>query len=247
MKTTCLHLQKGGVGKTTMSGSIAFELTKRGKTILVDVDPQGNSSSWLLKEAPKYELADVLQGRTELKDAIVQAGAISIIPSFGLDGELKTYGENKLADEPFIFCDLVDELAKLGYEYVIFDLSPGMGRLEKAALVASDEVISPIIPDEFSLDGIEIFANELKKLNKAFRKEVIHRKIIINGYDKRISIHKDVFNAAMEAKGFQKYVIVADPAFRKAQAAHVPVQELKGTDAAKPETLSELEKIAEGL
>ncbi len=245
MKTTCLHLQKGGVGKTSISGSLACELTKRGKTILIDVDPQGNSSSWFLTEAPKHELAEVLQGKIELDQAIVKAGELDLIPTFGLDGELKLYGESKLADEPFIFCDLVEELEKLGYDFVILDLSPGIGRLEKSAILSADEVITPLTPDTFSLDGLEIFAHELQKLLKSFRKSVRHNKLVINAYDGRIKQHQEILEQAKKTVGYEKFVVPVDPAFRKAQSAHLPIQDLKGSEMAKNETLTAIKKLAE--
>ena len=63
-KTISFHLQKGGVGKTTISGTLACQSALDGyHTLFVDIDPQGNASSWFLKEAPKLELADVVRGK----------------------------------------------------------------------------------------------------------------------------------------------------------------------------------------
>lgn len=77
---------------------------------------------------------------------------------------LKQYAKTRLNDEPFIFEELGEELNSLGYETVIYDLSPGMSRLEKSVLLAMDEVIVPLTPEYFSVDGITIFNNELQKL-----------------------------------------------------------------------------------
>ena len=72
-KTIAFHLQKGGVGKTTISGTLACQSALDGyKTLLIDVDPQGNASSWFLKKTPKYELADVvLSTEDELMGVVV--------------------------------------------------------------------------------------------------------------------------------------------------------------------------------
>ncbi len=133
-----------------------------GRTILVDADPQGNSSAWFVgNREPKHELADVLLGNVAAEEAIL-SGPFDLLISFGLAGQLKTYGENQLANEPFVFADLIEELSRLGYDHAVFDLSPGMGRLERAVLLGVDEVVTPMTPEHFSLDGIQIFDEEIR-------------------------------------------------------------------------------------
>src|SRR5574344_290539 len=103
-KTIAFHLQKGGVGKTTISGTLACQSALDGfETLLIDVDPQGNASSWFLKDAPTYELADAIQGKCFAQEAIVPLAIIPhlfILPTFGIGGSLKNYSETKLAEEP---------------------------------------------------------------------------------------------------------------------------------------------------
>jgi chromosome partitioning protein len=228
-KTVAFHLQKGGVGKTTISGTLACQSALAGfSTLLVDIDPQGNASSWFLKNAPNFELADVIQGKCFWKDAIVQIPQVpnlSVLPTFGIGGTLKAYSETKLAEEPFVLQDLMLELSG-SYERIILDLSPGLGRLERAALIASDEVITPMTPEVFSLDGLEIFIDELNKLKKNLRSNVKHTKIIINSFDNRIKQHRDIYNAAC-AGVFSVYKIPVDPLFRKAQEAGMAPQLFK--------------------
>jgi len=228
-KAISFHLQKGGVGKTTISGTLACQSALDGyATLIVDVDPQGSISSWFLKEAPKYELADVIRGDCYINEAIVKVPQIDnlyIIPSFGINGNLKNYSETKLAEEPFVIQDTIRELKK-DFVHVILDLSPGLGRLETAALISSDEVITPMTPEVFSLDGLEIFKNELIKIKKNFRSNVKHSKIIINSYDERIRQHKEIVEAASEGN-FSVYKIPVDPVFRKAQEASMAPQLFK--------------------
>lgn len=228
-KTISFHLQKGGVGKTTVSGTLACQSAMNGnKTLLVDVDPQGNASSWFLKSSPKFELADVVQGKCYINDAIVQVGTVPnlhLLPTFGIGGVLKNYSETKLAEEPFVLQDLVTELEK-DYDRIILDLSPGLGRLERAAIIASDEVITPMTPEVFSLDGLEIFIDELKRLKKNLRSNVRHSRVVINSYDERIKQHRNIYNAASEGE-FDVFIIPVDPAFRKAQEANTAPQLFK--------------------
>jgi chromosome partitioning protein len=228
-KTVSFHLQKGGVGKTTISGTLACQSALEGHpTLLVDVDPQGNASSWFLKETPEYELADVIQGKCFWKDSVIsipQVSNLSILPTFGIGGGLKGYSETRLAEEPYVLQDLVRELSST-YERIVLDLSPGFGRLERAALVASDEVVTPMTPEVFSLDGLEIFIEELERVRKNLRAEVTHSKIIINSFDNRIKQHRDIYAAATKGL-FSVFKIPVDPLFRKAQEAGMAPQMYK--------------------
>lgn len=221
-KTVAFHLQKGGVGKTTISGTLACQSALSSKkTLIIDCDPQGNVSSWFLQSAPKFELADVLQGKCFVGDAIVKIPNIDnlyILPTFGIGGTLKIYSETKLAEEPYVLQDLVSEVSK-DFDHVILDLSPGLGMLERAALIASDEVVTPMTSEVFSLDGLEIFIHELQKLRKNMRSAVKHNKIIINSYDTRIKQHRDIYAAALESGNYKVYLIPVDPIFRKSQEA----------------------------
>lgn len=221
-KTVAFHLQKGGVGKTTISGTLACQSALNSKkTLIIDCDPQGNVSSWFLQSAPKFELADVLQGKCFVGDAIVKIPNIDnlyILPTFGIGGTLKIYSETKLAEEPYVLQDLVSEVSK-DFDHVILDLSPGLGMLERAALIASDEVVTPMTSEVFSLDGLEIFIHELQKLRKNMRSAVKHNKIIINSYDTRIKQHRDIYAAALESGNYKVYLIPVDPIFRKSQEA----------------------------
>lgn len=228
-KSIAFHLQKGGVGKTTISGTLACQSALEGaSTLLIDVDPQGNASSWFLKYAPKFELADVIQGKCFPNEAIIQLDQVpnlSLLPTFGIGGTLKNYSETKLAEEPYVIQDLLKELSKT-YEHIILDLSPGLGRLERSSLIAVDEVITPMTPEVFSLDGLEIFIEELKRLKKNLRSSVRHSKIVINSFDERIKQHRDIYEEASKG-AFEVFKVPVDPLFRKAQEANAAPQMFK--------------------
>ncbi len=225
-KTISFHLQKGGVGKTTISGAVACESAMSGvSTILVDLDPQGNTSSWFYTGKATYEVADVLKGVCYVWDAVKRVETIDnlyILPSFGIGGELKEYGEQTIQNEPYIIAEMVEQLSKR-FDRIILDLSPGLGNLERSALIASDEVITPMTPEIFSLDGLEIFIFELEKLKKTFTTKALHKRVIINGFDGRILQHKQMLRAA-ESGPYTIYRVPVDPVFRKSQEYHLPPQ-----------------------
>jgi chromosome partitioning protein len=250
MKTIAIALQKGGTGKTVLSVSLASALAIRepGRVLLVDCDPQGNSTEWAYTQELNAELATVLLGKCKLEKAIVQSNfqGLALLPTAGLGGELKVWDEGAGSRKPFAMRELVKGAAALGYKYCILDLSPGFGAIERAALVASDEVITPIMPDPFGVSGLEIFATNLKNLRSDLETEKpAYRRIVINAVDNRIKQHGEVVETLKtEAGEFKQYVFPVDQVFRRAETDHKSVFEM-GT--AKRETLEGLELLAGDL
>ncbi len=218
MKAIGFHIQKGGCGKTTLTGTISFLLSETHKTLLIDGDGQGSLSSWFIKDDDvSHELADVLIGNVDVKEAVVELkNNLFIIPTFSIDGRLKNYGETKLFNEPFIFDDLNTELNNQGFEYVLYDLSPGMSHLEKCILLALDEVIVPLTPEYFSMDGIQIFNSELIKIQKSFRKDVSFKKIVVNNINRSFRRHKESLSL-IEKLDYDFYYISQDSKIAEGQ------------------------------
>ncbi|MBP7554426.1 MAG: ParA family protein [Spirochaetes bacterium] len=238
------HIQKGGVGKSTLSGNVAYSISKTKKTIMLDCDPQGNLSSWFITDKNlQYELSDILKGNVPLKDVIYQiTDNLFIIPTFGLNGSLKNYAETQLNDEPFIFEDLCVEIEKLGFEFAIFDLSPGMSKLEKCVLLAMDETITPLTPEFFSIDGIVIFNNELQKINKAYRKNVVHNKIVVNNINYSFRRHNIIYDK-IKKLDYQIFTIGQDSKIAEAQLQNKSIYEYYPES----KTIPELNNLAESL
>jgi len=247
MKTISCHLQKGGVGKTTLSVSLAWELAAAGhSTVLVDLDPQGNTSGWLLegRHEPEYELADVLLGRVDLQAALIQVDDdLQIIPTFGIGGGLNAYGKSGLAAEPYV---VTDTLKNLTAEFCVIDMGPGLGSIETAGLLAIDEVILVMTAEVFGLDGLATWAAEIEKIERGLRFKVHYERLIINGLNRTISQMNDVYEQAKRHTR-KVYTIGTEPAFRKAQAEHLPAQLLTKAEAMKPENRQELQRLAKDL
>lgn len=242
-KTIAFHILKGGVGKTTLSGNIAYKISERKKTILIDCDIQANSSNWFLKNAANYELADCLQGE-QLGKAIKQIKEnFYILPTKSKDSSLKNYAETKLFQEPFIFEDLNAELNKLGFEYVIYDLSPSISQLERCILLSINEVITPITPEYFSFDGIELFYNELQKINKSYRKNIKYNKIIINLINKSFETHKQYLKILQDLNKYNIYKVRQDRKIADSQKFNKTIFEYYP----KSNTTEELKKIVNDI
>ena len=169
-KVISLVNQKGGVGKTTTSINLAASLGKLGKkTILIDLDPQGNTTTGLgiNKGDITYSIYDVLNGSIEPKKGIIKTKFtnLSIIPATinlaGLDIELVEKGYQNVTFKKNE--QLRDALEKIkdNYEYVIIDCPPSLGLITTNALVASDSVIIPVQCEFFALEGITQLLNTI--------------------------------------------------------------------------------------
>lgn len=169
-KVISLVNQKGGVGKTTTSINLASSLGKLGKkTILIDLDPQGNTTTGLgvNKGDITYSIYDILNGSIEPKKAIIKTkfSNLSIIPATinlaGLDIELVEKGyENASFKKNEQLRTALDKI-KDNYEYVIIDCPPSLGLITTNALVASDSVIIPVQCEFFALEGITQLLNTI--------------------------------------------------------------------------------------
>lgn len=173
-----------------MVGNVAFELSHYRKTLMVDGDPQGNLTGWYVTETIDHDLADVLQGKAELGNALLQLrDNLWLLPTVAIDGELKDWSETQLPGKPFAFHDLRDAIEASEFDVVVFDLGPGISMLEKSILAVMDEVIGVAAAETFSVDGLEIFENELEKLRRDRRADFTVNKLIVNRVNRAYSLH----------------------------------------------------------
>jgi chromosome partitioning protein len=245
MRTIAFSMQKGGVGKTSLSVSLAAELAaETGSVLLIDADPQGSASGWIGPEELAAELSDVLFNKAALSTAIVKTATpgLSLLPTAGLGGELNLYSKTLASQQDRCFKKITKEAAALGFRFCVMDMSPGFGPLEWACFMAADEAITPVFPDSFAADGLEVFAGNLaqfrtdKETDKPF-----YKRLIVNALDKRIPQHGETLVKIKGTRAFSVYEFPVDPAFRKCQAAGVTIQTFTTT---KPDTRAELHRLA---
>ncbi len=245
MKVITIALQKGGVGKSSISVSLAAEIAKKHKTVLIDADPQGNSSLMLIENV-KNELSDVLDGKCYVLDAVVQTGVenLFIIPTKKASTALRMYRTKSASREPFAIKDVVDELAKNGFEYVIFDTCPAFDEFEENIMAATDETIPVMMMDPLSVDGLTSFLNNITDYKK--RKRLDNPKInsvVLNNFDKRMAMSKNILES-MKNTEYQLYVIQTDQNFKRAINARMPVQYVADT---KKDILETIEALGESV
>ena len=249
MKVITFAIQKGGTGKTSNSMSVAVELALKGnKVILIDVDPQGNATSWICNEKNDiaYELSDVLMEKCEPEQAIIQTQIenLYLIPTASVGGTLRLYQKTLATEQPFAIRHLVKTL-KDKFDYCIIDTSPSFGALEESCFLASDEALAVLNIDEFSKDGLIIFIDNLNKMKKRYDTELpVINKLILNSRDKRLTQQDDIIRQIQNSVPCSLYIVPVDQSFKKAQSIHVPIQYMSET---KKETLTVISEIANAI
>jgi len=243
-----MALQKGGVGKTSLSVSLAAELANMaGAVCLIDADPQGSATGWIGPEGLSAELADVLLKKSPVKNAIIktETPGLSILPTAGIGGHLKDFSEGQAMQQPFCMKNLVKEIAASGFRFCVIDLSPGWGPIERASLIAADEVITPVMGDSFAIDGLEIFSHNLVTLRENMdTTRPVYKRILVNALDGRIKQHGEILTEIKEKTektALRIYPVPVDPAFRLAQRKRVTIQALQSV---KPETKTAITNLA---
>lgn len=217
MKKIAFHIQKGGTGKTTLSGNCGAYLSRDIKVCLIDCDPQASLSSWFIKSGLKYELSDYLQEKASIEDVILSLSKnLSLIPSVSIDGSLKQFAETQLIKQIYAFVDLTEAIEKLNYDLLIFDLGPRMGILERHVIMSLDEIICPVLPEFFSFDGIEIFNNELKQINRNYRADVKFKKITCNMVNKSFRRHLEYIDE-LKKMDYELFMVPQDSQLAEAQ------------------------------
>ena len=246
MKSICVAIQKGGVGKTTISVNLAAEIAKTNKVVLIDGDPQGNSTSSLVDNF-EYELADILYGNVAVDEAIAKTNVenLYIIPTAAIDekenNQLKKYRSNEASGNPFAFVDIIDALREQGFDYCIFDTSPNFDDFEENIMAAADETIAVVMPDIFSQDGLQIFENNLQNFKK--RKRVnnpVFKTFVFNAVNLSTKMAKDIL-AQLSSSELNVVTVPQDQNFRKAQGVRKTIQQF----GAKSDTITAFEKLAE--
>lgn len=200
-KVISLVNQKGGVGKTTSSINLASALGSEGKkTLLIDLDPQGNASNGLGLNTNDFEndIYDVITGACEVKKAIIKTKFknLSIIPStINLAGVDVEFVKKMLEDPEFRQNEQLriklDEVRE-NYDFIIIDCQPSLGISTMNALVASDSVIIPVQCEYFALEGITQLLNSIILVQSNMNPNLRIEGVLLTMLDGRTNIGLEV-------------------------------------------------------
>lgn len=239
-KIIAIANQKGGVGKTTTAINLAACLAKLGKKILlIDIDPQGNSSSGLGIDKRRCEktVYDCLINEENMGNVVVETPYenLHVCPSnIELSGAeidlISVMGrENRLKES---IAPIKDD-----YDYIFIDTPPSLGLITINTMTAADSIIIPIQCEFYALEGVSQLVETIKRVKKALNPDLYIEGIVMTMYDARTNLAIQVVDEVKrffpekvystiiprnirlgEAPGFGRPVIYYDESSRGAES-----------------------------
>ena len=185
--------QKAGVGKTTTTINLSALLAAaEKKTLLVDIDPQANSSSGLSVTNHSPSVYEVLVGTKNIKEVIINTFMpfLDMLPSninlVGAEIEMVD-----IENRETLLKSALNQISS-DYDYILIDCPPSLGLLTLNALTAADSVLIPVQCEYFALEGLGQLLNTINIVKKHFNKDLAIEGVLLTMFDTRLRLSHQV-------------------------------------------------------
>ncbi len=208
-RTIAIANQKGGVGKTTTAINLGASLAVAEKrTLVIDIDPQGNASSGLgIENRDRTSTVyDILVNDAPIRECIVpdvHFDHLSLVASnrdlVGAEIELVERGSRETVLRRAI------EPVKDDYDFILVDCPPSLGLLTLNTLTAADSVLIPIQCEFYALEGLSQLLNTVRLVQKGMNPDLEIEGVLLTMYDRRLNLSRQVAAEAREYFGDKVY------------------------------------------
>ena len=220
--------QKGGVGKTTTCVNLCACLAKKGKkTLMCDMDPQGNATSamGLKKNKVARSVYDVLIKGASPKDAVIGTKYGDILPA---NKELSGAGIELVGIErrEYILKEALSQVRD-EYDYILIDCPPSLELLTVNSLTAADGVLVPVQCEYFALEGLSDLMNIVRIIKRRLNPSLEIEGVLLTMYDSRTNLS---FQVAEEVKKYFKNKVYTTAIPRNVRLSEAPSHGKPGID-----------------